>query len=300
MAGVELRQEIPRAEGLRTLADQVAKEDGVEAFGDSAFRALEEGTVQSAVCLFDSDDDDHAEPTLVGCALIIPTEGAELAVAPDYRRQGWGAKLLEAVLGMDPDVKVWAHGNLGGAQHLARDMRLQPVRDLWQMRADISGARRPAERPDISITELATETCDMTTATAVAAVNRAAFTSHPDQGALQAADISRRGGDLIVAKLATQMSGVMDDAAGTIGFAWIQHDPPELYVLGVAPEMQGQGLGGWLLAHALAALKEAGHTEAILYVEGNNAPAIASYERVGFVRTRADVQYQGRPDDSLT
>jgi mycothiol synthase len=66
----------------------------------------------------------------------------------------------------------------------------------------------------------------------------------------------------------------------------------EIYVLGVAPEAQGGGLGRALALTGLDHLRGRGVDEVILYVEGDNAAALRLYERLGFTRRGIDVMYQ--------
>src|SRR5690606_38295065 len=68
----------------------------------------------------------------------------ELCVHPGRRRQGLGRRLLDAVLDDVPTVALWAHGNLPGAQALARSAGLRVTRELWQMALDLTG---PGEGP---------------------------------------------------------------------------------------------------------------------------------------------------------
>jgi len=46
-----------------------------------------------------------------------------------------------------------------------------------------------------------------------------------------------------------------------------------------------------MTAVGLTHLARAGATRAVLYVEGDNAPALATYERAGFGRAAVHVQY---------
>ena len=70
-----------------------------------------------------------------------------------------------------------------------------------------------------------------------------------------------------------------------LGFHWTkQHDARhgEVYVVGVAPAAQGRGLGRLLTLAGLHHLAGLGVDEVLLYVESDNAPAVAVYSRLGF------------------
>lgn len=55
----------------------------------------------------------------------------------------------------------------------------------------------------------------------------------------------------------------------------------EILSIGVAPEARGRGLGGALLAAAMAAARADGATALFLEVAADNAPALALYRRFG-------------------
>jgi mycothiol synthase len=75
---------------------------------------------------------------LSGFALVV--EGAEqtsldVVVAPDARRQGVGADLVDVALrDTDEPVVAWSHGNHPAAAALAAAFGFARVRDLWVMR----------------------------------------------------------------------------------------------------------------------------------------------------------------------
>ena len=70
----------------------------------------------------------------------------------------------------------------------------------------------------------------------------------------------------------------------------------EVYVVAVDPAAQGRGLGRALTAAGLAHLAVLGVREIILYVESDNAPAIATYSKLGFAHAETHVQYSRVPD----
>ena len=62
--------------------------------------------------------------------------------------------------------------------------------------------------------------------------------------------------------------------------------------MAVAPEAQGRGLGKSLTLAGLHHL--AGVDEVLLYVESDNLPALAMYERLGFSHASDDTHVQYR------
>ena len=66
--------------------------------------------------------------------------------------------------------------------------------------------------------------------------------------------------------------------------------------LALARAARGRGCSSLLLDHHLVALRDAGTARVHLEVEEGNAPAIALYERAGFVRSGRRPGYYTRPD----
>ena len=61
-----------------------------------------------------------------------------------------------------------------------------------------------------------------------------------------------------------------------------------MYVVGIDPRAQGGGLGKQLTLAGLQHLAGQGLPEVVLYVEADNAPAIAVYEHLGFTHHASD------------
>ena len=93
---------------------------------------------------------------------------------------------------------------------------------------------------------------------------------------------------------------VLWDDAELIGFCWLKLDggEGEFYVVGVSPDRQGEGLGRRLMEAGFARLEGRGIRVAHLYVEGDNAPALALYTSFGFTQRSVDVQYGVGPRTS--
>ncbi|MDT7799164.1 MAG: mycothiol synthase, partial [Actinomycetota bacterium] len=223
---------------------------------------------------------------------------AELFVHPAHRNQGCGAKLLQA---LDERAavgfRVWAHGDHPAARRLALRVGLEPKRELLILHTAVDGADwpEPVLREGVTLRAFVPGQDE----DAVVRVNARAFDWHPEQGALTAEDIRaderRPWFDAAGFFLAEEKGEV-------IGFHWTKvHEATpghfggervgEVYVVGVDPAAQGGGLGRALTLAGLRYLAGQGLRQVILYVEGDNAPALAVYTKLGFTRHETDVQY---------
>ncbi|EYR64352.1 mycothiol acetyltransferase, partial [Actinotalea ferrariae CF5-4] len=197
-------------------------------------------------------------------------------------------------------VVVWAHGDLPGAQALGATAGLRVTRELWQMARPLTGADAagaPAPAPDgVAVRPFVVGRDE----DAWVEVNARAFASHPEQGRMTRADVEARERepwfdpeDLLLAERDGRL----------VASVWMKVEPGsdvgELYALGVDPDEQGTGLGRFLTDRVVRHLAGKGLATAELYVEGDNQPAVRTYTRAGFTRSRVDVQY-GAPGPAGT
>ncbi len=273
--------ELPTAVGLvREVVDACTVADGT-------------APVDEATSLWLDDPDATGSLWLAprGFALLRG-EVLDLAVDPGARGAGVATALTLAALPSGP-VSAWSHGNHPAAAALATRFGLARVRDLWVMRRNM--AQPLAEVPPPREVEL--RTFRPGDEDALLAVNAAAFSGHPEQGTWSRADLDARTTsewfDAAGLFLATGRDGRL------LGFHWtkVHSGPPaygEVYVLGIAPQAQGLGLGKYLTYVGLEHLVERGVPEVILYVESDNGPARAVYERLGFGHADVDTHVMYR------
>jgi mycothiol synthase len=229
---------------------------------------------------------------------------AELAVDPDARRHGVGRLLVRHLLAGSPDgrLRLWAHGDLIGARLLGQHLGYTRSRRLERMRRSLF-APLPTTPPPAGVTLRAF--VPGADDSAWVALNAAAFASHPEQGRWSLQDLHVRlrepwadpAGFLLAERAGrllgfhwTKMHGHGTDPLATSGDG---HEAiGEVYVVGVAPEARGLGLGRALVVAGLQHLRARGLPEAMLYVDADNCSARRLYQSVGFTHGDTDVSYQ--------
>lgn len=285
------------AEEVTRLATAAADSDGVAALSEASRLALPTSPDGTRHVLA------RGAEGLVGYAQVWPDDSAELVVAPPARRRGIGTALWRQCV-QSGAARVWAHGDLPAARAFAAATGLQPVRSLLKMgRALTAADRSPRPLPmgyapltfadrlplaDDPVGELMR-------------LNAAAFADHPEQGRLTREDLEARMAEPWFDP--TGLIYVVDEAApqaGPVAFHWTKIEPPstegevgagEVYVVGVSPAYQGRGLAGPLTDLGLAHLADRGCPDVELYVDGENTPARATYERAGLEVLTVDKVY---------
>ena len=249
---------------------------------------------------------------LAGYAHLDPTDqvsgaAAEIVVHPAHRRHGYGRLLVETAEreAGGTRLRLWAHGDHPSARTLALSLGYVEIRRLLQLRRSLlsplpeltlpAGIRlrsfRPGEDDDTWL-----------------ALNGRAFAHHPEQGGWTDADLAARMReswfDPAGFLLAEDIGPAGDRAPELVGFHWTKvhgrggdshghgHEPiGEVYVVGVDPDHGGLGIGRAITLAGLLRMRGQGLTQAMLYVEGDNAAALAVYERLGFTRWDTDVMF---------
>ena len=237
-----------------------------------------------------------------GFALLIGSE-LSLVVRPDARGRGAGTRLLDAVLGdaVEP-LTAWSHGNQPAAAALAASHGFRAARELWVMRRP-AGDLPPLPAPTDGVELRGFRTGDEQE---LLRVNASAFAHHPEQGHMTSEDFRERMTEawfdpegLFLAVPDDEGALTGDPSVELLGFHWTKvhrdEDPPygEVYVVATNPKAAGRGLGTLLTKVGLEHLATQGVDEVILYVDGDNDPAIAVYEGQGFGSVRTEVQYRG-------
>ncbi|MET7827654.1 mycothiol synthase [Streptomyces sp. NPDC005386] len=281
-----------QAEDVLRLLSEAALEDGQQAVSEQGRLQLKGGAREGVRHLLLTLGDE-----LVGYGQLEDTDpveapAAELVVHPAHRGHGHGRALGTAMLNESGKrLRVWAHGGHSAARHLAQVLGLTLFRELRQMRRpleclDLAEPRLPE---GVSVRAFVPGQDD----TAWLAVNAAAFAHHPEQGSLTQRDLDDRIGEAWFDPAGFFLAFRGDEL---VGFHWTkvhaEEGLGEVYVLGVRPGVQGGGLGKALTTIGLRHLAAQGLPTAMLYVDADNKPAVAVYERLGFVTHETDLMYR--------
>lgn len=317
-----------RAE-IEHLANTAETHDGAAAFNEQSYVELDKPQPQFLIALARSDADFRQAPggqasprqapgqqcpteyagsaQLLGAGVVVlgdpvdEPDVLELVVHPNHRRAGIATQLAQTLRQATADrsraQRAWAHGGHPGAPALAEHFGWSPARELWQMRLENDVALSSCQLPDgITLRSFRPGHDDQ----AWLRLNASAFADHPEQGRLTQEDLDARvNAEWFSAEgflLAVEGS---HEGEQLLGFHWTkihqQEDGQrigEVYVVGVAPEAQGRGLGKILTVAGINYLRGTGVDAVILYVDAANEAAATLYQRLGFTVAHTDRQYQ--------
>ncbi|QUY63846.1 mycothiol synthase [Gulosibacter molinativorax] len=262
--------------------------DGVAAFNEDTALNLDKREAHTI------EIEDQLAALALSHRLEDGTLESELAVHPQLRGRGLGSQLLQTLRNYAREsgngaLQLWAHGNLPGAQQLAGAQGFANVRTLYQLEKPLNediaeptlenGERiRPFERARDGEDWIA--------------LNAQVFATHPEQGALQLADLDAR---IAQDWFDTENFLILESERGEmLGYNWLKVTPEEgeIYVIGVAAKAAGHGYGTALMQAGERRLRERGVATVALYVDGENERAVALYRRLGYSERTVDVQYR--------
>lgn len=222
----------------------------------------------------------------------------DLAVHPSSRRQGVGTALASAASPAGRKVDAWSHADHPGAARLAELFSVPRERELVIMQRSLTDLPSSVKVPD----GVLVRGFEPTDEQALLDVNASAFSHHPEQGHMSHEDFQERASEAWFDPAGLLLAVPSSPEPGDpplLGFHWTKEhrdeDPPygEVYVVAVNPKAAGRGLGTVLTALGLQHLQRRGLDSVLLYVDGDNDPAIAVYTGQGFDVARTEVQYRG-------
>jgi len=222
----------------RTLGAACAAADGVPPFNDQALVELARGERRAI-----GD----------GTALAVASDAereVELAVHPEHRGLGLGTALAHRVAAELGTFEAWAHGDLPAARAIAVRLPATRVRTLLQLRAPVSAAAADQATagdrlPDGTADPASagdrlpdgTRPFEPADASALLALNAAAFADHPEQGRMSADDLAARMAEPWHDDANLVVAPSPDGDGGLDAFTWVKPQSDgiaELYVLGVS------------------------------------------------------------------
>ena len=248
------------------------------------------------------------EGKIVGYAHLDLTDqvegpSAEVVVHPDFRNQGVGNSLIKELLRTaGTSLRLWSHGDLPGAKNIAVSNGFTRTRTVIQMRRSL-GDPIPELDPSIPIRSFLVGIDDAEWIS----LNNQAFSSHPEQSNWKERDLKIRFNEdwfdptgFLIADIDSQMSGFCwtkvhggHSHKHSEGEPLHDHDPiGEIYIMGVHPKFQGQGIGRQVTIAGLRHLRYQGIFSAMLYVDASNVGAISLYSSLGFTEWGRDVLYR--------
>ncbi len=303
---------------IEEVLDQVTQSDGVAPLGEAFLRGLREDRGHAHVLAYDGEE-------VVGVLAIDSDRVVELAVLPSRRHAGIATRLFQALkedAGFSGVVDVWAHGDGSEAQRFVATLDARRTRELLKMAVDCPPgspranefsklAERAQERlSEHSITVLSY--ADATEKFGVEAVdeewvrvNNEAFAWHPEQGGWSVDHLRKEKDTAWFDPEGVLMLWIDDENPECMGFHWTKiplaerdkeegERTGEVYVVCLADAARGKKLGGPVTLVGMKWLMERGVGEIELYVEGDNAPAVSTYGKLGFSVVHTDVVYRGQ------
>lgn len=247
-----------QVDAVLALLDEAARADGQQAVSEQGRLQLRGGEREGVQHLLLTVGEE-----LVGYAQLEDTDpveppAAELVVHPAYRGQGHGRALGTALLAASGKrLRVWAHGGHSAARHLAQVLGLTLFRELRQMRRPLANLDLPDPVLPEGVTVRTFE--PGRDDAAWLALNAAAFAHHPEQGSLTQRDLDDRKAEPWFDPAGFFLA---EREGRLVGFHWTkvhaEEGLGEVYVLGVAPDAQGGGLGKALTTIGLRHLAERG------------------------------------------
>ena len=275
--------------GVLALISAATDHDGIPPIAEHVVLHLRHGGDKDDCHIIIENDGEIIGYAHLDLTDTVAGPSAELVIHPKHRGKGFGRALLTEI-GRITSPRLWSHGDLPSAQKLAEESGYEKVRTVIQMRRSLT-EHLPSLTTEITLRSFLPGLDDE----AWLALNNRAFAGHPEQGKWTLPNLHNRMKEnwfdphgFLLATQADQL----------VAFCWTKihgghshshdekekhdHDPiGELYVMGVDPDFQGQGLGHAITIAGLAHLRRQGLMSAMLYVDAENTAAIKLYNDLG-------------------
>ena len=287
-------------EEVSSLISAAWRADGARPLNDHLWLGLREGGRQGFAGVIARDD---ATGHIVGyCQVSRGNESwsLDLIVHPVHRYDSLeiAPDLIRSALDVVSSeggghVHWWVFEPNNIHRQLASEVGLRQGRRLLQL-------RRPLPLPTEVVAEIANfESCAFRPGMdedAWLSVNNSAFGHHPEQGGWTKEILRSRMSEDWFDPEGFRLHHEADQLAA---FCWtkLHHDTEpaigEIYVIAVDPSMSGKGLGRLMTITGLHHIEQQGITDAMLYVDADNASAIAMYTALGFTAHHEEHAFVG-------
>lgn len=280
-------------ERVVALLGESAAVDGHYPIGEHKYLTLMSGGPDQVVGLVAETDGEVS-----GYVALTPGReegwwGMEVAMGARHRSSGAFQRLLEA--GVEEvrarggkAIRAWIfHPGLAEAAVRAG---FAPERELFKLEVQLPTGLSPNWPAGVSVGPFVVGRDEAEWLQ----LNNASFAGHPENGRWTREILEDRFGqpwfhpeDLIMARTGSRLAG----------FCWVKQakEGAEIYVIAVAPEYQGRGLGRALVLEGLRAIEQAGNDIAHLYVDATNTVALHLYRSLGFFVDHVDRSFVWRP-----
>jgi mycothiol synthase len=203
----------------------------------------------------------------------------EIVIDPAWRERVSMGPILEAAIAEvggrgGKGLRLWTH--LSGLAASAESEGFRLERELHRMEMRIVAVPDPGYPPGITVDRFRPGDEDE-----LIEVNNRAFAGSPE-GSWDRPGLAERMSqawfdpdDIVTAR----------GPADLVGFCWVKRSnwsEGEIYVVAVAPPLQGKGIGRALVLEGLRLMTGKGAAGAFLYVEGGNLRARKLYDSLGF------------------
>ncbi|MGI9648813.1 MAG: mycothiol synthase [Acidimicrobiia bacterium] len=206
----------------------------------------------------------------------------ELVADPDVPDAAVRQLLAAASVEAGDRMLWWTFGETGGVAFALEN--LPEARRLHKLGGPLPPVQQPPANPPALIRAFRPGVDE----DAWLEANNGAFAGHAENGGWTRSDIIERQSREWFNAEDFRLAWVDGRVAG---FCWTKRHGPELgeiYVVGVHPDFQGQGLGRRIVIEALWYLADVGCTRGMLYVDTANQTALGLYQSLGFTADRVD------------
>ncbi|MGE0877908.1 MAG: mycothiol synthase [Acidimicrobiia bacterium] len=278
------------------LLSAVERADGARPLSDHHWLDLMEGGRDGFAGLLAWETGHHHPVAYAQVSRGNDSWAVELVIDPHHRYEALdiGPELLRGALDIvaregGGEVHWWVFEPTGAHEAIAASVGLVPGRELYQMRRSLpTGIAYDLDVRAFRVGDDEERWLD---------VNNTAFAEHPEQGGWDRETLLAREKEPWFDPEGFLLHEIGGELAG---FCWTKihrNTQPvlgEIYAIAVHPSFGGRGLGTALTLAGLDVMARRGVPMGMLYVDADNATAVAMYRAIGFDVHHSDKAFVGR------